>query len=297
MRFLGFLGLMAIITLGCGMDAKRSANAGKRADSGAAAESASDAPASSAQPRESAKPPNIDTLQRKIIFTGTVELVVEQFDPVPTKIAALAKQFNAYVSKSNIAGSQGTPRHGQWTIRVPVDRYEDLLDAARQLGEIRSIGSNSQDVSEEYYDIDAHSRNLKQEEDRLKKLMADNTGKLEDILALEKELTRVRGEIEQLEGKLEKLNKLSAMSTVNLNVQEIKGYVPEDAATYATRIRRTWQVSTTALVDAGQSLSIAAVAVAPWLGVFLVPGVLLIVFVRRCRPRKTVAPTEVSEKP
>jgi hypothetical protein len=296
MRFLGFLGLMAIVALGCGAESRRSANAGKRMDEQAAAESAHGAPATSEKSPESVKLPDTAALQRKIIFTGTVELVVEQFDPIPAKIAALAKQFNAYVSKSTIGGSPGTPRRGQWTIRVPVDRYEDLLDAARELGEIKSISSNSQDVSDEYYDVDARMRNKTLEEDRLQKLLSDNTGRMADVLTIEKELTRVRGEIEQLKGRLRVLNDLSAMSTVNLNVQEIKGYVPEDAATYATRVRRAWQVSTTSLVDAGQSLSIAAVAVAPWFGVLLVPGVLLVVFVRRRGARNTVAPTEVAEK-
>ena len=69
---------------------------------------------------------------------------------------------------------------------------------------------------------------------------------------------------------------------MNLEVREIKGYVPEEAVTYVTRVRRAWEGSTVALASTVQTLSILLVALLPWIGILLVP-VLVIVFGLRMR--------------
>jgi hypothetical protein len=244
---------------------------------------------SKSAPEEKAKssqPPSADALQRKIIYTATVNVAVEHFDPVPAQVEALVNRFGAYVAHSQISGSPGMPRRGQWTIRVPADRYEAFVAAARELGEVQNVSSDSQDVTEEYYDVEAHIRNKKQEETRLLELLAKATGKLEEVLTVERELARVRGEIEQMEGRLRVLSNLTAMSTVNLEVGEIKDYVPEEAVTYVTRVRRAWQGSTAALVSTVQTLSIVLVALLPWIGVLLVPMLVLVLLLRMRWARK-----------
>jgi hypothetical protein len=121
---------------------------------------------------------------------------------------------------------------------------------------------------------------------RLLQLLSEKTGKLEDVLNVERELARVRGEVEQMEGRLRVLNNLTSLTTVNVDVQEIQGYVPEDAAGYTTRLRRAWDVSLANLSSACQTLSIAAVAITPWIVIFLLPACLLVLLARRRRRRK-----------
>ncbi len=223
---------------------------------------------------ETPRPPNVAALQRKIIYTATVDLVVESFDETPAAIEQLVRKHNGYVARSNIYSTPGRPRSGQWTVRIPVDQYEAFLQAARSLGEVRRIASDSKDVTEEYYDVDARLRNKKTEEKRLVQLLEDATGKLTEVLQVERELFRVRGEIERLEGRLRLLDNLAALTTVTISVEEIKGYQPEEAPSYGTEVRRAWQISITALVETGRALSIAAVAAAPWvvvLGVVFSP--------------------------
>jgi hypothetical protein len=234
----------------------------------------------------SQKAPDANAIRRKIIYRATVDLVVENFDPVPSRVEDLTKKFDAYVARSNVIGTPGSPRSGQWTVRVPADRYDAFLAAARGLGEVRRVGSDSQDVSEEFYDVEARIRNQKQEETRLLKLLDKATGKLEEVLAVEREISRVRGEIEQLEGRMRVLSDLSALATVEIVVTEIKNYVPEEAVTYGTRLRRAFQGSVNALVVTADGLSIAAVALAPWLAVVLVPGVPLVLWIRARRRRR-----------
>jgi hypothetical protein len=223
-------------------------------------------------------------VDRKIVYTADVDIVVEEFDLVPSQVKDLAEQHSGYIAKSDIRGRPGSPRSGEWTIRVPVANYEDFLAAAGELGETRSVRTDSDDVTSEFYDVEARIRNKKQEEDRLRKHLEDSTGKLEDILHVEREISRVRGEIERMEGRMRVLKDLTSLTTINLRVDEIKDYVPEGDPTYTTRVRRAFSGSISALVAAARAVSIAIVVAVPWLGVLLV--VLVMVFMLRSFIRK-----------
>jgi hypothetical protein len=88
-----------------------------------------------------------------------------------------------------------------------------------------------------------------------------------------------------MEGRVRVLNDLTSLTTVELTINEIKDYVPEEAPTYTTRVRRVFQSSVNSLVSAAVGLSIVVVAVLPWLGVLLVPALVIILIVRRRRRR------------
>lgn len=141
------------------------------------------------------------------------------------------------------------------------------------------------DVTAEFYDVEARIRNKQQEEERLLKLLTEATGKLEEVLAVERELSRVRGEIEQAQGRLRMLKDVTELTTVTVSVTEIKNYVPDEAPTYATRVQRALTSSTAAAVATLQTLSLVAVALVPWL-----PAPLLLVLtvwaLRRLRRRR-----------
>ena len=59
-------------------------------------------------------------VQRKIIYTAHVELVVEDFGPVADNVAAMVKKFDGYIADSTLGGASGSSRRGTWKIRVPV---------------------------------------------------------------------------------------------------------------------------------------------------------------------------------
>ncbi len=224
-------------------------------------------------------------IERRIVYTAHADVVVEDIDQVPAQVDVLVQKHGGYIARSNVFGRPGTPRSGEWSLRVPVAAYEDFLTAVRELGEIRSIRTDSNDVTAEYYDVEARIRIKKEEETRLLKHLEESTGKLVDILAVEKELSRVRGEVEQMEGRMRVLKDLTTLTTVNLKVEEIKQYVPEGEASYLTRVQRSFSSSITAFVDFAQTASIVAIASLPWLGVLLVV-VLVVRFVLRRSSRR-----------
>jgi hypothetical protein len=219
-------------------------------------------------------------LERKIIYNADLELGVEKFSDLAPKVGALAQQFGGFVASSDASGMPGQPRNGLWRIRVPAARFQPLLDAIRALGEIRRISTNSDDVSEEFYDVEARMRNKRQEETRLLKLLEDRTGKLDDVLAVEREIARVRGEVEQLEGRLRMLTDLTSLSTVTLRVEEIAAYQPEQAATFGARLGRSFKGSLGSLVATAEALAVFIAASVPWLAV-LASGLAATLIARR----------------
>ncbi|MBN2295130.1 MAG: DUF4349 domain-containing protein [Pirellulales bacterium] len=198
----------------------------------------------------------------------------------------IAGQYSGYIAGSNISGSPGSRRSGSWEIRIPVEHYHKCLEALRGLGELRSESSNSKDISEEYYDLNSRIRNKQKEEERLLKLLEDATGKLQEILTIERELSRVRGEIKRMQGRFRVINDLTAMTTVNLSVEEIKYYDPPKIQGYSARVSMAFQNSLHNVKSFAESLSIAAAALAPWAVVFLPPAVVVWIVVRRRLRRK-----------
>jgi hypothetical protein len=235
-----------------------------------------------------AQPAKPEPVSRKIIYTASVEITVEKFEAAEQELLQLVKaQDGAYIAKSDVRGSPGTPRSGTWTIRVPVAGFEAFKQAVAGLGELQRNQTDSQDVTDEYYDLGARIKNKQVEEERLLKHLEKSTGKLEDILAVEKELTRVRGEIERYQGRRQYLEKLSALTTVTVTIHERKNYVPSEpkAPAFGTTVSRTFESSLDLLTAFGKGLVLVTVALVPWLVLLAILAVPAALWWRRRRRR------------
>jgi hypothetical protein len=212
----------------------------------------------------------------KIIRTGDVSLIVDNFDEAFARFKADVEAIkDAYIAKAEISGSTGSPRRGTWKVRIPTASFDKFMTQMAGLGVPDRNVIDSRDVTEEYYDVEARLRNKKAEEARLVKHLDTSTGKLEEILKVEHEISRVRGEIEQMEGRLRMIDNLSSLTTVSVTMQEIKNYVPAQAPTFSNRVARTFGNSTDALVNFGEGVVLFSVAVAPWLPLIAVAVLLL----------------------
>lgn len=223
---------------------------------------------------------------RKIIYRAKVELAVEDFTPVQAMVAEAVKKFEGYIADSSLTGSAGSLRRGTWKIRIPVERFDEFVAAAKGFGELINASTTSEDVSEEYFDVEARIRNKTKEEERLLKLLDDRTGKLADVLEVERELSRVREETERMQGRMRVLADQTTLTTVELVVTEMRNYEPPQAADLATRVRRAFAQSLDGLREFGEALLIGAVAFAPWLPVFFVAFLPVLWLGRRIRRRR-----------
>jgi hypothetical protein len=230
------------------------------------------APAEAAQTPERKSPP---ALPRKIIYDARIDLLVESLNSTEQAILKLVKDHGGFLAESGQAGQVHEQRRGTWRVRVPVDHFDAFVGAVSRLGEVRQSHVGSQDVTEEYVDVGARLRNKQEEEKRLLRHLSDSTGKLEDILSVERELSRVRGEVEQMQGRLQFLSNRAALSTVTIEAIEWKDYTAPVPTTLQAQIGHTFFGSLDTLTAVGKALLLVLVALVPWLPL-IVLGLLLV---------------------
>jgi hypothetical protein len=284
MRFLSiFTAVVLIFLLGCGLGdpgvreaASKDKVMAKRqvaSKDGVLASQAGEEPGQD-QPGGGAQKP-AEQKPRKIIYIAQVELIVEDLPRGEEQLKSLIQEQKAYVAKSDMRGSPGSPRSGSWTIRVPVDRFEAFMEAIAQVGELRHSRTDSDDITDRYYDLKAHLKNNEVEEEGLQKLYLEksSTGKLDDLLAVRRELRNIRGDIEQQKGQLQRWDKETEYATVTVDMHDRKDYVPTTAPSFGTSISRTFSSSWESLLAFGKGIVLVVVAVTPWLPVL---GVLVL---------------------
>jgi hypothetical protein len=223
---------------------------------------------------------------RKLIYTAQVDLTVVDFDKAVEQLNGLVEDHKGYRARFEIRGDPGSPRAGDWTVGVPAERFDSFLAALGGLGELRRSSVNSDDVTDKYYDLDAHLKTNQVEEEGLRKMYADKAsgGRLEDLLALRRELRGIRGTIEEQQGQLKRWDKETEFSTVTLHLSTRSDYVPPSSPSFGANIGRTFLASLESLASFGRGVVLGLVAVVPWLAVVAVAAAPFWLLLRR-RPK------------
>ena len=218
--------------------------------------------------------PNLPARQeeRVVVYSGTMVLVVRNTAQAAADITALATKQGGYVANSNLYFQEGTQR-GTIVIRVPAEKYQETLAALRTLAvRVEKETTNSEDVTQEYTDLRARKVNLEHTEQALQKLLDERlkVGRTQDILEVYRELSNVRGQIEQIEGRLRYLTNLAAMSTISIEL--IPDVLQQPVAPAGWEPQGVAKRALQALVSALQVLGTVAI----WVIIFLLPLLVVI---------------------
>jgi hypothetical protein len=178
---------------------------------------------------------------RKIIRRADLSLTVAAPSAAQRKAGELAQRYGGYVESSTVSAnkdSDGEPSYVSLVLRVDSDRLDAALDAIRALSDHPGAESiSSEDVTEQYVDVDARlSAQSKLEKQYLKLL--DRAETVDDTLKVQKQLGEVRSRIEQLEGKKRLLDHQTQLSTISLRLEHDRPLVTASASAIAQAAKR-----------------------------------------------------------
>ena len=168
----------------------------------------------------SAETPTPALANRKLIRNATVELEIVSFDDAVQKITAFANEDRGYVATTNSQKQANGKLRGQVIVKVLPENLDRLLQKLRGLGELKNQTLGTEDVTKAYFDTDARLKNAHVMEQRLIDMLNTKTGKVSDLLQVEKELGRVREEIEKMQGDLKYWDSQVQFATVTISLAE-----------------------------------------------------------------------------
>jgi archaellum component FlaC len=267
-RSIGLLGLaigVGIALNSCG----NSSTADRKSSTAEAPQSATAvmADAKSATKEDTAAEATTVTMPQKPQLVRTVEisLRLESIDKMMVQVRQLmqSKQGDIYDFRDDRSLDDDRHRQVALVLKVPSKVLDATVAEIAKLGKVESQGMKSEDVTQQVVDTDARLKNLRQQEDLTRKIM-ERSGSVRDILAVSKELSAIREQIEQLDANVKNLRQQVAYSTINLKVEEIQSATPSSDA-FGVQVQETWKNSTHAAGSLGTNLVLGLVWLLPFI--------------------------------
>ncbi len=172
----------------------------------------------------------LETAQRKVISTASITIELEDVPEATTQVRVIAESLGGFVEQLSSSGGIQRPR-ATMSIRVPQAQFFTALERIEALGTVQSRDIGSGDVSEQFIDLEARLKTALGEEQSLLSLL-ERVSAVSEVLAIERELFRVRAEIERFQGQLNFLERRVDLSTivVFLMAPEVKVGEPPSAS-------------------------------------------------------------------
>jgi Domain of unknown function (DUF4349)/Putative zinc-finger len=155
-----------------------------------------------------------------IARTVALSIIAKDFDSSRASLDAILARHNGYAADLNAATPQGAARSLQASLRIPAPQLPAALAELKSLGRVELETQNGEEVTEQHADLVARLKNSRETEQRLQAILTERTGKISDVLEVEQEIARVRGEIEQMEAQQKNLEHRFDFATIDLKLSE-----------------------------------------------------------------------------
>jgi hypothetical protein len=174
------------------------------------------APTAFAEPQSGEPDSFLATTQRQVISQATLSVEVAQVASAVDQVRAIAESLGGFVEQLSSSGV-AQEQHSTLTIRVPQTEFFNAFDRIKLLGEVVSENAGSEDVTEQFIDLEARLKSAQREEESLLSLLgrADKVG---DILTIERELVRVRTDLERWQGQINFLERRVDLATITVSL-------------------------------------------------------------------------------
>ncbi|WZL74668.1 DUF4349 domain-containing protein [Clostridiaceae bacterium 35-E11] len=164
---------------------------------------------------------------RKVIQNAFIYLDIKNYDEKLDEITHIANRTGGYIESANTQYKnydkdkpEAALKAGNIVIRIPEDKFMDTVEQIKILGTVTNFEMQGQDITREYRDTVNQIENLKIQEKRLREIM-EKTQNVKEILEVERELTRVRGELNEMTGDIKRWDDLVNLSTIHVSLNEI----------------------------------------------------------------------------
>lgn len=227
--------------------------------------------------------PAVDT--SKIIRNAEIVVEVDKLDAVIAEVEDRVSAAGGYIQESHLSGREGGSRRATLVLRIPALAYGSFLSGLAELGDVTQRREWTENVTEEFIDLEARLGALREQEQRLQQLARDSAS-LEDLIRLESEIARVRSEIERIQGRLRYLNNRVDYSTVRVELYQPPPGQAVRTLGLGTRAGEAFTQSVRDLIRFSEELVVLGARVLPslvYLGVF---GVILAMVIRGVRNRR-----------
>ena len=178
---------------------------------------------------------------RLIAYEASLSLEVKDIEAAKAKVVKVVEEDGGYIGEASSGESPGQARFADYTLRVPAENLSAVMDALRALGRVKQESLTSEEVTAQVVDLEARLRNARATEERLIAVLKEKTGKVRDILEVEREIAGTRESIERMEARREYLLQRVTLSTLTVTlVEEFKAQLQPAPAGTATRLRNAF---------------------------------------------------------
>jgi hypothetical protein len=211
-----------------------------------------------------------------IVQTARLTLNTSEFDKARPSLDDILKRHRGYFGQLSASSPVGAPRTLEATLRVPAGELESVIGDLKKLGRVETESRTGEEVTQQYVDLEARLANSRNTERRLTDLLRQRTGKLTDVLAVEKEIGRVREEIERMEAERKSLMNRVDYATLNLSVvEDYKAQLRMAPDSTLTRFRNSAIKGYKSMIDGIISLALVLLSYGPsillWCGLLFFP--------------------------
>jgi anti-sigma factor RsiW len=155
-----------------------------------------------------------------IARTVSLSIIAKDFDSSRTSLDAILVRHNGYAANLSVGTPQNAARSLQASLRIPAPQLAAALAELKSLGRVELENQNSEEVTQQHVDLVARLKNSRETEQRLQAILTQRTGEISDVLEVEREIARVRGEIEQMEAEQKNLEHRVDFATIDLKLSE-----------------------------------------------------------------------------
>jgi hypothetical protein len=199
-----------------------------------------------------------------VVRKATLTILVADVEKARTQLDSLVNQVGGFVGQMETSGARGETRWMTTTLRVPEQRLAESMTALKMLGAVQSESQGGEDVTSQATDLDARLANARETEKRLVTVLQQRTGKVADVLEVEREIARVRESIELMSSQREQLKERVAYATISLRItEETKASLDLGTPSISSRFRNAIVEGTTAATEALLAVALLLVRVAP----------------------------------